>query len=74
MVSTHEQRAYHPLRLAYATTIYNAQGKTLKQAIIWFEIDNLSGGCGYVAVSQVKRLRDTWFLTPPKASNFYPVV
>ena len=71
---TNEKRlTYYPIRLAYAMTVYKSQGKTLSAAAIWFDKKMLSEGCGYVAVSRVKRFRNMTFLVKPESSHFRAV-
>ena len=64
---------FYPLRVAYALTICKCQGQTLPSCIVWFDIDNIPKGTGYVALSRVKKLSDIFFLTPLKRSFFKPV-
>ena len=73
-VTNERKYTYYPLRLAYAITVYKAQGKTLPSATIWFDREILSEGCGYVAVSRVKRLTNMTFLVKPVPSHFRAVI
>ena len=63
----------YPLRLAYANTMCKAQGQTLPQAVLWFDIENIPPGSAYVAVSRVKKLADIFFITRLKPTFFRPV-
>ena len=65
----HTITLYH-VRPAYASTICKAQGQTLGKVAIWFDVDNISPGTAYVALSRVKKLTDVYFLTPLKSVYF----
>ena len=47
--------------------------KCWKAAAIWFDKKMLSEGCGYVAVSRVKRFKNMTFLVKPESSHFRAV-
>lgn len=64
---------FYPIRLAYANTMCKVQGQTVKKAILWFDIDNIPPGTGYVAMSRVKSLQDVRFLKRLKPCFFTPV-
>ena len=57
---------------AYALimTIYKAQGQTLNNAIVWFDVDTVRIATGYVAVSRVIKLDDMLFFTMLKTWHF----
>ena len=61
--SPNGSRTCYPFRIAYGTTMCKAQGQTLEKAILWFDIDHIPPGTGYVALSRVRRLTDVLFLT-----------
>lgn len=64
----------YPFCLAYATTIYKAQGQTLAKVVLWFDIDNIPPGTAYVALSRVRRLNDIFFLNKLEPKFFVPVM
>ena len=49
------------------------QGQTLNKAVLWFNIDNISPGMAYVALSRVKRQEDILFLNRLNPPFFTPV-
>ena len=68
--SPNGSRTCYQFRIAYGTTMCKAQGQTLEKAILWFDIDHIPPGTGYVALSRVRRLTDVLFLTPLKTCFF----
>ena len=44
------QKTCYPFRVGgYATTMSKTQGQTLARAILWFDIDNIPKGIGYMS-------------------------
>ena len=64
---------YYPIMPAYGLTITKAQGQTLQKVIIWFDTTNTPVGCGYVALSRVRRADDLIPLTPIRPQHVKPV-
>ena len=60
-----------PMRIAYANTIYKAQRQTLKKAILSFDVDTISPGAAYIALSRVRVLLDIYFLIAVEVISFY---
>ena len=54
-------------------TICKAQGQTSTKVIVWFDIQNIPPGTGYVAMSRVKTRNDIHFLSKLKPCYFTPV-
>lgn len=51
-----------------------AQGQTLTKALLWFDIDEIPPGTGYVAMSRVQKLVDVYFVTPLKKISSNPSI
>ena len=47
---------YYPLRPAYASTVHKIQGQTLNHVTLVFDMESITCGMGYVAVSRVPSL------------------
>ncbi len=58
-----------PIRLAWATTIHKAQGKTFDRAMIDFQNGTFSHGQAYVALSRCTSLEGLSLLRPIKKSD-----
>ena len=63
-------RTVYPFLPAYALTICKAQGQTLNNAIVWFDVDTVPIATGYVAISRVKKLEDMLFFYNVKNMAF----
>jgi ATP-dependent exoDNAse (exonuclease V) alpha subunit len=63
----------YPLCPAYATTICKAQGQTLQNVAVWFDIDTIPPGTAYVALSRVTSHNDIFFMNRLKTQHFTPV-
>ena len=63
-----------PFSPAYALTICKAQGQTLANILVWFDVNTLPPGSAYVALSRVKRLEHLHFLTAINTQHFQPVL
>ena len=68
-----QSRTCYPFYPAYATTMCKAQGQTLTKVIVWFDIQNIPPGTGYVVMSRVKTRNDIYFLSKLKPCYFTPV-
>ena len=66
-----QQQTVYPFSAAYAT-MCKAQVQTLQEAVLWFDIDRISPGTAYVALSRVKTL-NIYFLIPLRTKFFTPV-
>jgi len=60
----------YPIVPAYAFTICKAQGQTMKKVAIYFDVDCVPAGSGYVAVTRVRELANLYFITPPQLHHF----
>ena len=69
----HQHLVIYPIVPAYAFTICKAQGQTLHEVVIYFDVDTVPCGSAYVAVTRVRRLSTLFFLTEPKPVHFKPV-
>ena len=63
----------YPVVPCYATTMCKFQGQTLKNVCIFFDVDLVPSGSGYVAVTRVKSLSALSFVVKPKPIHFRPV-
>ena len=63
----------YPFLPGYARTILKVQGQTLKKVIVWLDTETTPEGTAYVALSQVKSLKDLHLLTPLNRTQFRPV-
>lgn len=70
-----EERCFtvYPFMPGYSVTICKAQGQTMEHVVVWFDVDSVPRGSGYVAISRVKRMCDLQFLCPAKSCHFLPV-
>jgi hypothetical protein len=50
-----------PLRLAFASTVHQAQGRTLPKAVVSVDSTCFAFGHAYVQMSRTKTLNDLWF-------------
>ena len=66
-----QQQTVYPFFATY-TTMCKAQVQTLQEAVLWFDIDRISPGTAYVALSRVKTL-NIYFLIPLRTKFFTPV-
>ena len=63
----HMKKCY-PFTPAYAMTICKSQGQTLDDVVVWFDVNCVGQGAAYVALSCVKSLQSSKFLTPSDVS------
>ena len=70
---THQQwrYVYHPIRIAYATTLMKVQGDTLKHMTLWMDVPGVEAA-GYVALSRVQHDKDWSYVGFLKPSHFIP--
>lgn len=67
------RKTVYPFMPSYGLTICKAQGQTLNKLILWFDVDFVPPGTGYVALSRVKRLNDLLLLTKMTSCHIIPV-
>ena len=60
----------YPCLPGYATTISKIQSQTLEKVIIWLNMPTTPAGTAYVALSQVQKLSDLFFMTPISTTQF----
>ena len=63
----------YPFTPSYAITIAKSQGQTLDEVILWFDIDKLPPGFGYVALSRIRTRENLFLLTPIRPDHCIPV-
>lgn len=64
------QREQFPIRIAFAITVYKAQGITLEKAVVDITIREFTAGLRYIAVSRVKNINTLMFKKPFDFSLF----
>ena len=64
----------YPFMPSYSLTMLKSRGQTLNKVIIWFDIDKVSEGLGYVALSRIRRRSDLIVITPIKELHVKPVM
>ena len=71
IIDAMERNVYHPLRLAYATTLMKVQGDTLKHMTLWMDTPGVEAA-GYVALSRVQHDKDWSYVGYLKQKHFVP--
>ena len=68
--SDSQTQTVYPFMPAYAITRH--KGRHFRMPNVWFDVDHVPTGTGYVAVSRVKSLSNILFFSPLKTSHFRP--
>lgn len=63
-VTDSQKRTVYPFMLRYAVTVAKIQGQTLKQALVYFDVDKLDLSTTYVALSRVRTMSDLKLVHP----------
>jgi hypothetical protein len=66
--------SFFPVRVAFAQTIYKAQGSTLQEAVLWMDSTSrdLLEGVAYVAFSRVRFFQDLHIFGRLRTRHFVP--